>query len=254
MDNVENEIWRMVPPEEKFELLAQAQSKGVFAALIGIIVFCTLAVSLKMSWLIWTSFLVAPFIFQFASGKEWRKLRPRTLLEYLAARSASRRFAFSIRSKDLAAKMIFKGTLEKVYGQDHIQEAMEAIIANNAESKVWISLFGDAFTMISEKAGGADLKLGHLIDNKLKLYSEAASDKEYSDAKGLIIKITSRDGDTSTYKLTSKYPAALMVFEKKLKQIQATSITTSLDSIAQDLAVTASPSEDDDRFNSLFSF
>jgi hypothetical protein len=45
-----------------------------------------------------------------------------------------------------------------------------------------------------------------------------------------------------------------MVFEKKLKQIQATSITTSLDSIAQDLAVTASPSEDDDRFNSLFSF
>jgi hypothetical protein len=254
MDSIENEIWRMVPPEEKFELLARAQSKGVFAALIGIIVLCTMAVGLKIGALMWTSFVISPFVFQFACGKEWRAVRPRTLLEYLAARSASRRYAFSARAKDLSASMIFKGTIEQVYDNEHVQEAMEAIIANNAVSKVWISLFGDAFTMIAEKPGGAELKLAQLIDDRVKIYSENKSETEYTNQKALIIKTRTKDGDEKTYKVKSRYPAALVVFEKRVKQIQAG--VPKFEAIAQELvqAAAVETSEDDDKFNNLFSF
>ena len=187
MDSTENEIWRMVPPEEKFELMARAQSKGVGAASICIIILCTMSVGLKLGWLMWCGFLFAPFVFQFAAGKEWRNVRPRVLLEYLAVRSASRRFAFGVRSKELSPKMILKGTLERVYDNEHIQEAMEAIIASNKSAEIWITLFGDAFTMIAEAPGGAEVKLAALLDSKLKISSD--SNQDYSNQKEVFITV-----------------------------------------------------------------
>ena len=261
MDSIEDEIWRMVPPEEKFELMARAQSKGVFASAIGIVVLCTMAVGLRIGALMWISFIITPFVFQFAAGKEWRSLRPRTLLEYLAARSASRRYAFSTKSKDLTASMIFKGQLKEVFDNEHVQEAMEAIIAKNAEATVWISLFGDSFTMIAEKLGGAELKLAHLIDDKIKIYSESPSGSEYASDKTVFLKVTNRDGEQKTYQLQSRYPAALVVFEKRLKKIQAISLKPDvIDAISApeptraEKAATSSGKDADDRFNNLFSF
>ena len=203
----------------------------------------------------WVGFVVSPFVFQFACGKEWRSLRPRTLLEYLAARSASRRYAFAARSKDLTARMIFKGSVEQVYGNDQVQEAMEAIIANNAKARVWISLFGDAFTMIAEKYGGAELKLAHLIDDRLTIYSETASGKDYDSNRALIIKAKSKEGDEKTFKISSPYPAALVVFEKKIKMIQ--SGAPKYEDVAKALSKAADvpiEEDNDDKFNNLFSF
>lgn len=253
MDGTEGEIWRMIPPEEKFEIMAQAQSKGVMAAAVFIVVSCTLAVGFKMSWLMWTSFIISPFVFQFAAGKAWRTLRPKILLEYLAARSASRRYAFSTRAKDLTPNMIFKGVLEEVYSNDRIQEAMEAMIANTKEAEVWITLFGDAFTMISERYGGAELKLASLLDDKLDISSQSGSGKDYGSDKELLLTVRSKDAPSKTYKLTSKYPAALVVFEKKVRSMKSTA-SNDIKQLAQNMAEPVAETPDDDKFNNLFSF
>lgn len=206
----------MVPPEEKFELMAKAQSKGVLAASIAIIVCSTVAVGLKMSWIMWGSLVCSPFVFQFAAGKAWRGLRPRCLLEYLAARSASRRYAFTAKAKDLTPALIFKGKLERVYEQDHLQEALEAIASKTKEAEVWITLFGDAVVMIGERAGGADLKFAHVLDDKLSLQSHSPTGKEYASDKELLFTVTDKLLGDSKFRLTSRYPAALMAFEKKV--------------------------------------
>lgn len=213
----ESEIWRLVPPEEKLELMAKAQSRGVLAVSIAIIVCCTVAIGLKMSWVMWASFVCSPFIFQFAAGKAWRGLRPRCLLEYLAARSASRRYAFAARAKDLTPSLIFKGRLERVYETEHLQEALEAIASQTKEAEVWVSLFGDAVVMISERIGGAECKFSHLLDDKLIITAHSDSGKDYAVDKELLFSITDKTIGNVKYKLTSRHPAALLAFEKKMR-------------------------------------
>lgn len=252
MDGTESEIWRMIPPEEKFELMARAQSKGVLAASVCIIVFCTLAVGFKASALMWISFVVSPFVFQFAAGKAWRTLRPKALMEYLAARSASRRYAFSTRAKDLTPNMIFKGRLEELYENDQIQEALEAAIDNTKESEVWITLFGDAVTMIAERYGGAELKFAALIDDKLEVVSASPSGSDYANDKELHITVRRREDNEKRFRLTSRYPAALIVFEKKLKKLRSSSNAVS--DVEELVEAAEAATNDDDRFNNLFSF
>lgn len=256
MDAIEEEIWRLVPPEEKFEMMAHAQARGVFAASVNIIIMCTIAVGLKLGWLMWFGFIICPFVFQFAAGKAWRNVRPRTLLEYLAARSASRRFAFTVRSKELMPQIMFKGTLEKLYDQDHVQEAMEAIISNNKESQVWVTLFGDAITMIQEYPGGATVKFAALIDKKMTISSLSEEDDDYNGKKVLKLSHTDKDGNKSDYILKSKYPAALVVFEKKAINIQSKAIEHfEIPEIIKNKIQTPNKSSDeDDAYDNLFSF
>jgi hypothetical protein len=214
-----DDIWRSVPPEEKFQILAQAHAAGVVSAVITIIICSTIAIGLKMSWLLWGSVICSPFIFQFAAGKKWRDVRPRVMLEYLAARSAARRFAFSARGKDLTCKFMFRGKLEQVFDEGAMQEALEALIQNNKEAQVWVALFGDSVVMMEERLGGAEARYAQLIDSKLSLESHALDGKgDYSSNKELIFKTSPKGKPSEKFRLTSPYPAALVVFEKKLKQ------------------------------------
>jgi len=48
LDN--SDIWRQVPPEEKFELMARAHASGVFAAFIAVILSGTMAIGFKLGW------------------------------------------------------------------------------------------------------------------------------------------------------------------------------------------------------------
>src|SRR5262245_17453106 len=137
MDRIDNsEAWRQIPPEEKFALMSRAHGSGILACGITIILGCTLAVGLHMPWLMWGSMIASPLIFQFAAGKAWRDLRPKIMLEYLAARSAARRYAYTADSKDLTVSLIFRGHAEEMFEKDAIQDALEAIIANNKSAEV----------------------------------------------------------------------------------------------------------------------
>lgn len=212
------EIWRQIPPEEKFELLSRAHASGLFTAIIMVVIGSTIAISLQMNWILWSSLLISPLVFQFAAGKAWRDLRPRIMLEYLAARSASRRYAFANRSQDLTLSLIFKGTLEQQFEEENLQEALEAMISQTKDAEVWVALFSDVLIMIAERPGGASLQFAHLLDDKLKVSSNAKEKKsDYTNDKEVYL--TYKDRATATdkqFKLTSRFPAALAVFEKRL--------------------------------------
>jgi hypothetical protein len=215
-----DEVWRNVPPEEKFEAIAQAQASGVIASVIVVIICSTIAVGLKLKWLMWASIMCSPFIYQFAAGKRWRDIKPRVLLEYLGARSAARRFAFAAKGKDLTCRFMFRGKLEYVFETGAVQEALEAMLSNTKEAAVWVALFGDSVVMMEEQTGGAEAKIAQVLDDKITIEAKDTDGKgSYSSNKELFIQVKNRNRPVESFKLTSNYPAALVVFEKKAQQI-----------------------------------
>lgn len=222
MDKIDSsDLWRQIPPEEKFDLIARAHSHGVLACLVTFLVGCTLAVGLKQSWLMWGSLIMAPFLFQFFSGRAWRGIRPNLMLEYLAARSAARRYAFTARSKDLTLAFIFRGTIERQYEDEEAElKALEASIDNTRETQVWVSLFNDAIVMMSEMSGGAKVEFAHLLNDKLLVEGTSPAEKgEYARDREVYLSYSDRKPGPQKVKLTSRYPAALIVFEKKIQKL-----------------------------------
>jgi len=221
MDAIDNlSVWKQIPLEEKLEMMARAHSKGVAAATFSTISAATCAVALQIPWLFWAGLLLAPMVFQFTSGKAWRSIKPITMLQYLAARSAARRHAFTANAGKLGLSLMFKGYLQEIESQSETEEGLQEIIENTQQTEVWIALFEDAFVIMSERAGGAEAEVAHLIDEKVIMEAHSTSGDEYASDKEVFLEVPKSKGEASEnirYRLTSRYPAALLVFEKRLE-------------------------------------
>jgi hypothetical protein len=211
------DIWRRVPPEEKLELMARAQSRGVGASLVILLITGAVAVGLRMPWFFWAAFFTIPFAFQFASARAWRDIKPRTMLEYLAARSAARRYAYGAQSKDLTVELIFKGILQRDFSTLGESEELEARIEARDKVAVWVSLFADTIVMMSERPGGAKLEMIHSILERIEVTPEGFDDSG-AQSRRLVFDIEVRKGEVERWFLTSAYPAALLVCERKIKR------------------------------------
>lgn len=218
MDAIDsNELWRFIPPEEKITLLTKSQTTGVSSALIAIVVGATIAVGLQEVWVFWGSMLISPLIYQLTAGRAWRGHRPRLMLEYLAARSAARRYAYTANSKDLSMNLMFRGTLKEEYENDDLNEALSNSIFGNKEAAVWIALFTDAVIIMEENQGGATLRLGHLINDKLSVIGNTEG---YENDLEVTLKSVDKKMDGKKITLSSHCPAALTVFLKKTQEFK----------------------------------
>lgn len=205
-----DEAWRFIPPEEKFEIMAKAHSKGVAAATMCAVIGATCAAALQAPWFLWITLVGAPFIFQFASGKAWRSLKPAITLRYLAARSVARRYAFSAQAEDLAPRLLFRGTLEPLMTAEE-KEADAQVITKQTE--VWIALFSDTVIILSEKEGGAALELSHPINALMTVDTVKDEDGHINE---LVFNVSDKKA-TRSFHIINSFPAAMVVFEKEYK-------------------------------------
>lgn len=211
-----DEIWRRFPPEEKIELLNKSHAAGASAVLVSILVAATIGISLEYPWLLWSAMICSPLVFQFAAGRMWRRTQPYEVLHYLAARLVARRFAFTINSKELTTRILFKAQL---VSREHRADDIYDQASEEGETEdVWVALFGDALVIMAGGRSGAEVRLARLIDDRLQVSAVSPPrEKEYSSRRE--ITISYRENRTKTLKsfcLRSRYPAALMVFEKYL--------------------------------------
>jgi len=213
------ELWRQIPPEEKLQVLSNAHAKGVSAMLGCVVLAATLAVGFEKAWILWVSLVLSPLVFQFVAGKQWRANRPRTMLEYLAARSAARRFAFSIHGDDLQLQLLFRGEITHDFGEDVLSQ-LDASVEGNAKAAVWVALFGDAVVLMSEARGGARLEFGHQINSSLDISIDNHGGSDYSNDKEIIMSGSGSDSKKGKVRLTSKQSAAMVVFQKKILKIK----------------------------------
>ena len=214
------EVWRRIPPEEKLEILAKSHSNGIVWVAFFILITGTVAIGLELAKCIWFSLIISPFVFQSASSRRFRHLRPKTILEYLAARSAARRFALSANSKDLTVLLLFRGHLRIEDTSQDNMPSFENVVGEVREAAVWVALLNDAIIMLSEGLNGANLELGKILDDKLNVYGESpAGESSYSNDRKLHISFRdNKKRKNRHFILTSQYSAALVVFEKKLME------------------------------------
>lgn len=216
----ENEIWNIVPPEEKLELLARAQVSGMTTSVIMIAIGFTLAIALKIQALIWVSLVAAPLVFQTAAAKAWRSLKPKVLLEYLAARSVARRFAYAANSQALDLELLFRGHVQSIKEGEtsEISSAISSIENAAHDAMVWIGLLKDSVVAFRESRGGGVLEFVSITDKRLQISTRNTdgSSNAYSSNKEILITVDKAFGKTEVFKITSDYPVALNVLEKKL--------------------------------------
>lgn len=200
--------------------MSRAQAKGVSAALSLIILAGTCAVGFRANLILWVSFLLVPLVFQLAAGRAWRRLRPVVMLEYLAARSAARRYAFSARGKELVINMLFRGTLEQQVRREE-SELGEAEEETDEIIDVWIALFPDSIVVMSEGIRGANLEFCQILTERTRIEGEQIGRRGYE------VRITRGDSKTNlekTYVLRSRHPGALLVFSKRAISYQEEAI------------------------------
>jgi hypothetical protein len=211
------DIWRKIPPEEKLLLMAQSQARGISASSILLATIGSISLGLRVPWLFWSAFVTIPFVFQLASAKAWRDLKPRTMLEYLGARSAARRYAYSANAKDLTVSIMMKGVLSPEYSADDQEEAIEARIEQRDHVDVWVALFPDTIVMMSERAGGAKLEFAQsLLGDKFEVEAEGFDDR--NEERRLVFTIgDKKTSERHRWFLTSPFPAALLVLERRMR-------------------------------------
>lgn len=212
------DIWRRIPPEEKLQMMARAHSKGMGAALVVLLMTGTIAVGLRFPWVFWGAFLTVPFVFQFVAAKAWRDIKPRTMLEYLAARSAARRYAYGAQAQDLTIELMFKGYLERARQSDEeqYQPDFDPEKPNPTRIPVWIALFRDTIVMMSEQQGGAKLEFAHPLFERFQATAEGFDGSQSSDRKIRVDVSGRKDSAAATFFITSDYPASLLACERKI--------------------------------------
>lgn len=218
--NINDEIWRLVPPEEKFQMLAKSHAKGTMAVFGTIIISSAIAIGLKLNWLLWCSLLFSPLIFQFIAGKTWRDIRPRAVLEFLAARSVVRRYAYSLKAKNLGVQLMFRGYMRMELPDQKVNDAFIALEEASTKTLLWISLLDSAVIVISEGRGGAHLDFGHLIDETLIIEGRSDDGKEYSNFREVVLSSQLPKFKGRKYVISSIYPVALNAFERKLQDLR----------------------------------
>lgn len=234
------DLWRFIPPEEKVQALTRSQASGFLASIFAIAVAATLSIGLQEVWIFYGALIVSPLIYQLAAGRSWRKLKPKMMLEYLAARSAARRYAFSVKGEELSVKLMFRGTLTEEFKRDELNQALEDSVFGNQEAAVWISLFPDSVIIMQEQPGGAMIRFGHIINDKLEISSN--SDGYENDLEVILSSNDTKRPMDKRFKIRSESPAALTVFLKRLEEYKS----KQKESFGKTVALPKSTSFDDD--------
>lgn len=218
----DTDAWRTIPPEVKLELMNRSHARGIAAAAGMILLAASVAIGLQMPWIFWGSFFLSPVIFQIISGKAWRRVKPQTVLRYLAARSAARRYAFTANANDLQLHLIMEGKLERIYNPDEEAEIYDSESIPDIKPKdVWIVVFADVVVMLEERRGGARVAFISLLDENLNISSDSPDGEEYSRNKAILLSLHIKSSDSQIrYRVTSKYPGALIVCEKKMLELK----------------------------------
>jgi hypothetical protein len=214
------DVWQKIPPEDKETLASEAQSTAISAVAVFIMFGWAIAVGFKEPRYLWGSFFVVPFLFQVLSRKAWNVMKPRTIVEYTAARATATHYASRASGQELLPSLQFKGTLERELSEGLAEREDsfddESNLENRGPVPVWVTLFPDSLVIFSESVRGAKQELACSIYEDLSVTSEGFDD-EALDQRKLLLSLRRPDGDENRWILRSSHISQLTACERKLQ-------------------------------------
>ena len=216
------DAWNVVPVDERLELLARAQAEGLLAGIACVLMMGAIGYGFDMIWVLAGGAVGAILVFPLFSSYSWRRTKPKAILEYLAARSVARRYAYEARCGDFDVVLMFKGLLERVYATDEEKHLAKQRLnlgeASHFEEakEVWVVLMRGAIAVLSERYGGAKLEFLSPIAPEMIARKPKATEP-VSEGSVVVVAAGAKAGQTIA--ITSKYAASLYVFEKQLVRL-----------------------------------
>ncbi len=214
--------WNSVALEERLELVSKCQADGLLAALTFTFMMGAVAYGFDKIYLLLGALLAATLIMPMFSSHTWRRGKPALILQYLAARSIARRYAYGFGITDLDIVLIFRGTMARQFitPEDEMaymsNEDVELDTQTQGDKQVWICLMRAGLVLLSEKNGGA----------KMEFCSQIAQDTvchqmrdENGQLTGALTVTGSGQAKGRKVVLSSRHAGAMYVFEKQLLRL-----------------------------------
>ncbi|HQH27743.1 MAG TPA: hypothetical protein PLP17_10135 [Oligoflexia bacterium] len=216
-----DQAWQAVSLEERLELISKAQASGILASIATMLLVGSIAYGFDKVWLLVAGIAGSSFVYPLFSSYSWRKEKPALILAYLAVRSMARRYAFAYNLGDLDIVFIYRAAIKEIF-----QDRSAAELARQRQDidgssfvdgfkDVWVILMRSGVVFLSERDGGAKMEFITSFGNEAKLRKPAANEAAPDD-RALVLEGA---GFTKgrTVLLTSRYPGAHYVFEKKFQ-------------------------------------
>lgn len=215
-----SQTWWMIPPEEKSQLLHQAQAYGVEFCCIVTIMCCTVAFSLHVPWLMLGTALLTPMLYQTSASRLWAELKGKTILRYFFASEAAKRFALTLDCNDISLAMIFRGTAQT--SKDKTPDGISVLpfteeeTSTTSEKNVWVSLFANSILVFSESDTGPILEYGIEGLEHVALSLETPTEDPENDSQPFLsIKYHPSEGDPIEWAIQSPFPDTLRICEQR---------------------------------------
>ena len=220
--NIER-AWQAVALEERLEMISSAQAHGILAAALVSLLIGAVAYGFDNIWLLLGSLVGALTIMPLYTSYEWRKSKPELILKYLAVRSVARRYAFGAAISNFDVILIFRGVFREVYNSEEqerlAKQQQDTDLEGSSqedEKEVWICLMRGGLVVLSECRGGA--KLEFVTPTAADVVCRRSSAEDQAPDNWVLVQGTGiSKGRTAA--ISSRFPAALYVFEKQLSRI-----------------------------------
>lgn len=216
--------WNAVALEERLELVNRAHATGILAGAMSLLLMGTIGYGFDQIWLLLAGLGVSFFITPMFTSYSWRRYKPQLILAYLAVRTVARRYAYGCNIVDLDTVLIFRGFMEQRFANAteealfRQEQGVDIDESSPQEKKsVWIALLRGGVVLLSERPGGAKLEFASAITAEFVCKKIEPKD----DRESVEILLTGATGQSRgrTVAISSKYPAALYVFEKHLSRL-----------------------------------
>lgn len=214
--------WNSVALEERLELVSKCQADGIIASLVFAFMMGAVAYGFDKFFLLTVAIAGAILIMPMFSSYSWRKGKPALILQYLAARSIARRYAYGFNVSDLDIVLIFRGEMLEQFVSDEEEFAYRSTQEVDLEHSsarnipVWVCLMRGGLVLMSEKAGGAKLEF---VTSIVREMSCEPTVTEEGVPTGAISVSGTGPSKGRRVSVSSRYPGAMYVFEKHLRRL-----------------------------------
>lgn len=217
----EAEAWNAVSLEERLELLSFCHAEGFKAAIIYCLYMGAVTYGFDLIWLFYIGLASALLVGPVYSARKWRREKPLIIMHYLAARTACRRYAFSIGFSHLVPQLIFRAVLHEEFSSKDEEETRVKLrnkelgldLTSVEPIPVWICLLRGGLVVISEQRGGAKLELHSLINADA---SCSFIENKQSPEEKLLSFRPAGVHKNRRVSFSSRFPGALYVLERQI--------------------------------------
>lgn len=218
------DAWNSVALEERLELVANCQAKGVTAALCFALYMSAIAYGFDQIVMLAFAAAGALLVCPAYAAKKWREYKPALIIKYLAAHSVCRRYAYGLKFPSYSLVLLFRAELNEEFASSEVEsfylkqrsKELGHEILEYQPIPVWVALLRGGVVIISEQRGGAKLEYASSISG----ISEVVLEEDPKQLGSQIVRMTST-GISKNRKvwLTSRYPGGLYVFERHLNRL-----------------------------------